>query len=164
MRLGFLVILFAVLLSGCASSERMSRMSGGVFQEYSAPKSYRIRSEKFQAKTRQLETGRNPPIGGIEGLEGTGEVTLLDIEHLQSRTFTDIIYILLVCEAIESHTAVISDTVLFHNFMNALEHEHGLVVVGLHTFVNYLSQLGIVAHKEPRVNADAVTSHTGARL
>ena len=55
-----------LLLAGCASSERMNRMSGGVFQEYSAPKSYRIRSEKFQAKTRRLESGRTDRIGHVE--------------------------------------------------------------------------------------------------
>ncbi len=38
-------------LAGCASSERMARMSGGVFDEYSVPKSQRLRSEKFQKKT-----------------------------------------------------------------------------------------------------------------
>lgn len=38
-------------LAGCASSERMSRMSGGVFEEYSLPKSQRLRAEKFQRKT-----------------------------------------------------------------------------------------------------------------
>jgi hypothetical protein len=54
------------LLAGCASSERMNRMSGGVFQEYSAPKSYRIRSQKFQAKSRRLESGRTDRIGQVE--------------------------------------------------------------------------------------------------
>jgi len=59
--------LIAVLSAGCASSERMSRMSGGVFQEYSAPKSYRIRSQKFQAKTRALEKAGKADIGNVEG-------------------------------------------------------------------------------------------------
>ena len=56
----------SILLAGCASSERMNRMSGGVFQEYSAPKSYRIRSQKFQAKSRRLESGRTDRIGQVE--------------------------------------------------------------------------------------------------
>ena len=38
-------------LWGCASSERMARLSGGVVQEYSAPRKHRLRSEKFQNKT-----------------------------------------------------------------------------------------------------------------
>ena len=37
-----------VLLNGCASSDRMIRMSGGVVDNYSIPSSYRIRSEKYQ--------------------------------------------------------------------------------------------------------------------
>ncbi len=45
-------LIFAALLAGgCASSERMARLSGGVVNEYSAPQSHRLRSEKFQAKT-----------------------------------------------------------------------------------------------------------------
>ncbi len=50
------VMAAAVMFSGCASSERAFRMSGGVFDEYSAPKSTRIRSEKYQKKSRELET------------------------------------------------------------------------------------------------------------
>ena len=59
--------LIAMLGAGCASSERMNRMSGGVFQEYSAPKSYRIRSQKFQAKTRALEKAGKVDVGNVEG-------------------------------------------------------------------------------------------------
>lgn len=35
-------------LSGCASSERMARMSGGVVDSYSVPQKHRIRSEKYR--------------------------------------------------------------------------------------------------------------------
>ena len=59
--------LIAILGAGCASSERMNRMSGGVFQEYSAPKNYRIRSQKFQAKTRALEKAGKVDVGNVEG-------------------------------------------------------------------------------------------------
>ena len=41
-------VIAALFLFGCASSERAFRMSGGVLDTYSAPKSYRTRSEKFQ--------------------------------------------------------------------------------------------------------------------
>ena len=44
----FLPALAALFICGCASSERAFRMSGGVLDSYSAPKSYRTRSEKFQ--------------------------------------------------------------------------------------------------------------------
>ena len=34
---------------------------------------------------------------GVEGLERTGEVALLDVEHLEGRALADVIHILLVC-------------------------------------------------------------------
>lgn len=43
-----LFTLLCALLAGCASSERMARMSGGVFQDYQAPSSMRIQSEKYR--------------------------------------------------------------------------------------------------------------------
>ena len=67
MRMLLVCGLIAVLCAGCASSERMNRMSGGVFQEYSAPKSFRIRSQKFQAKTRALEKAGKVDVGDVEG-------------------------------------------------------------------------------------------------
>ena len=54
MRLILPVMLAAVLMAGCASSERMNRMSGGVVREYSAPKENRIRSAKFAVKSEKL--------------------------------------------------------------------------------------------------------------
>ena len=51
---------------GCASSERMARMSGGVIQEYSAPQSRRIRSEKFQKHTKSHEKARQDLVGKVE--------------------------------------------------------------------------------------------------
>ena len=44
----FLLYFLLLLLTGCASSERMFRMSGGILDEYSAPKSARLRSGKYQ--------------------------------------------------------------------------------------------------------------------
>ena len=38
----------AALLCGCASSERMARLSGGVLQKHSAPRTERVRSARFQ--------------------------------------------------------------------------------------------------------------------
>ncbi len=49
-----------LLLTGCASSERMTRMSGGIIGEYSAPRAHRLRSQRFQAQTRTYATGRAP--------------------------------------------------------------------------------------------------------
>lgn len=60
-----------LLLSSCASSERMVRMSGGVLDSYSIPEKHRLRSEKFR-KTEQntgsrkalndMEPGNNGPL------------------------------------------------------------------------------------------------------
>ena len=65
----FLTVSAALLTAawwGCASSERMSRMSGGVIQEYSAPRSHRIRSERFQKHTKAQEKARNDLVGKVE--------------------------------------------------------------------------------------------------
>ena len=101
---------------------------------------------------------------GIEGFEGTGEVALLDVKHLEGRALADVIDVLIVGEAVEADAAVVGDAVLLHNLVDALEDEDGLVVVSLHTLVNHLCQLGIVAHEEPRVNRDAVATNTGVGL
>ena len=61
----------ALLLTSCANSERLTRMSGGVITEYSAPKQYRLRSEKFQAKSRALSSDKKISHGEISGLDNT---------------------------------------------------------------------------------------------
>jgi len=101
---------------------------------------------------------------GVEGLEGTCEMALLDVKHLEGRALADVIDVLLVGKAVEADAAVVGDAVLLHNLVNALEDEDGLVIVGLHRLVNDLRELGIVAHKEPGINADAVTAHAGTGL
>lgn len=101
---------------------------------------------------------------GVEGLERTGEVALLDVEHLEGRALADVIDVLLVGEAVEADAAVVGDAVLLHNLVDALEDEDGLVVVGLHRLVDDLGELGIVAHEEPGIDADAVAAYAGARL
>lgn len=100
----------------------------------------------------------------VEGLERTGEVALLDVEHLKGRALADIIDVLLVGEAVEADATVVGDTVLIHNLMNALEDEDGLVVISLHRLIDDFGQLGVVTHEEPRIDADAVTAHARAWL
>lgn len=62
-------MMLALLLAGCASSERMMRTSGGVLQDYSAPKKKRLTSGKFPvsnpAKAVQSERDRQQGVGGI---------------------------------------------------------------------------------------------------
>ena len=101
---------------------------------------------------------------GVEGLQRTGEVALLDVEHLEGRALTDVIDVLLVGEAVEADAAVVGDAVLLHNLVDALEDEDGLVVVGLHRLVDDFGQLGIVAHEEPGIDADAVAAYAGTGL
>ncbi len=101
---------------------------------------------------------------GVEGLQRAGKVALLDVEHLEGRALADVIDVLLVGEAVEADAAVVGDAVLLHNLVDALEDEDGLIVVGLHRLVDDLGQLGIVAHEEPGIDADAVAAYTGAGL
>lgn len=63
--------LLALLLSSCASSERLTRMSGGVLDEYSAPKQYRLRSEKYQAQSRVFSSDKKISHGKAAGLDDT---------------------------------------------------------------------------------------------
>ena len=67
----FLLIIGSVLLSGCVSSQRMARMSGGVFDEYSAPPSYRLRSKKFQKKTPHADSINRANTQKVSGLNDT---------------------------------------------------------------------------------------------
>ena len=82
----------------------------------------------------------------VEALQRTGEVALLDVEHLEGRALTHIVNVLLVGDAIQANSSVVGDVVRLHDLVDAFQHEHGLGVVGLHALVNHLGQLGIVAH------------------
>ena len=64
-------VVLAAVSAGCASSDRMVRMSGGVFDEYSAPKSSRIRSEKYQKVSRSLDADTRANRDDISGLDDT---------------------------------------------------------------------------------------------
>ena len=69
-----LLLLFvtgSVLLSGCVSTDRMARMSGGVFSEYSAPPTYRLRSEKFMRKTPHADSIKRSNKTEIAGVNET---------------------------------------------------------------------------------------------
>ncbi len=68
----------------------------------------------------------------VETLQRPGEVPLLDVQHLEGRTLADVVDVLLVGDAVEAHATVVGDAVLFHNLVDALEHEDRLAVVGLH--------------------------------
>lgn len=57
---------------------------------------------------------------GVETLQWSGEVALLNVNHLQGGTFADIVDILLVGDAIETNSSVVSNMMLLHNLMDAL--------------------------------------------
>lgn len=94
-------------------------------------------------------------------LERSCKVTFLSLKHLEGRGLSEVIYILLVGEAVEPHPAVVGDAVLLHNLVDAVEDECRLAVVGLHGLVYDLCKLRVVAHEEPRVNGDAVAATPG---
>ncbi len=57
---------------------------------------------------------------GVEALQRTSQVALLDIDHLERGALAHVIDILLIGDAIETHTAVVGDMMGFHNLMDAL--------------------------------------------
>lgn len=67
----FFFAAIVLVLSGCVSSKRMARMSGGVFDEYSAPPSYQLRSARFQQKTPYADPIRRSSATKIGGLDDT---------------------------------------------------------------------------------------------
>ena len=101
---------------------------------------------------------------GIKRLQRASEMALLSLQHLEGGAFTHVIDVLLIGESVQTDFPVIRDAILFHNLIDAVENEGGLTVVGLHGLVNHLSELRIITYQEPRVNTDAVATHTGAGL
>lgn len=63
--------LICILISGCASTDRMLRMSGGVLDEYSVPHSSRIRSDKYQKVTENITSSARSNQGKVAGLDDT---------------------------------------------------------------------------------------------
>ena len=101
---------------------------------------------------------------GIKSLERTSEVAFLDVQHLQGWALTDVIHVFFVGQAIQTHATVVRDVMSLHDLVDALQHEHRLVVVSLHALVDYLGQLGIVAYEEPRIHADAMAAYARTGL
>ncbi len=63
--------LICILAAGCASTDRMLRMSGGVLDEYSVPQSSRIRSDKYQKVTENLTSSTRSNRSEVAGLDDT---------------------------------------------------------------------------------------------
>ena len=91
-------------------------------------------------------------------------MAFLALQQLQRGGLTHIIHILFVGQAIETNAAHIRKTLFLHDLIDTVQHEVRHTVIGLHGLVNDLCQRRIVTNKEPRINADAVTTNTGTRL
>lgn len=76
----------------------------------------------------------------VINFERARQITLLGFEQLQGRRLADIIHILLVCQAIKPHLAVIGNTFLLHDFVDAVKHERRLAIVRLHRLINHLGK------------------------
>ena len=68
----------------------------------------------------------------IIATERTCKVTFLRLEHLECRRLAEVVDILLVGKSIETDLAVVGESVLLHDFVNTVENECRLAVVGLH--------------------------------
>ena len=71
MKKWFYFSVLLLMISGCASTDRMLRMSGGVLDEYSAPRKSRIRSEKYQSVSRQLASPERSNKIEVAGMDDT---------------------------------------------------------------------------------------------
>jgi len=91
-----LIISSAITLTGCASSERMTRLSGGVINEYSTPQSYRLRSKKYQQQTPKHSSAERAAKSNIAGLDDT----LINIWpfFFRSNTYWNILWPMIDCD------------------------------------------------------------------
>ena len=85
----------------------------------------------------------------VVALQRTSKVSLLSLQKLERRRLAIIIHVLLVSQAIQTDTTVVSDAVLLHYLIDSVENKCRLAVVGLHRLINDLGQLGVVTDKEP---------------
>lgn len=76
----------------------------------------------------------------IIDLQRLGEMTFLAFKELEGRAFADVIDIFLVGQAVEADAAGVGDTVLLHDFVDAVQDEGGLAVVGFHRLINHFRQ------------------------
>ena len=97
-------------------------------------------------------------------LERTGKMTLLGFKKLKGRGLAEVIHVFLIGEAVEAYAAIVRNAVLLHNLIYSVQDECRLAIVGLHRLIDDFCKLWIVAHKKPRVHADAVAANAGAWL
>jgi len=68
-RILFLPFLLPLLSAGCASSDRMARLSGGVLDEYAPPPATRLRAERYRKQPQNLASFERANRSGIAAVD-----------------------------------------------------------------------------------------------
>ena len=101
----------------------------------------------------------------VVDLDGAGaEVLGHGLEHLQRRGLADVVYVLLVGEAVDADLGGVGDAALLHDLVGAVHDVLGHGGVGLKGEADEVGRLGVVADQEPRVDRDAVAADARARV
>lgn len=99
----------------------------------------------------------------VVDLDGAGaEVLGHGLEHLQRRGLADIVYVLLVGEAVDTDFGGVGDAALRHDLVGPVHDVLGHGGVGLQGEADEVGRLGVVADQEPRVDRDAVAADARA--
>lgn len=95
----------------------------------------------------------------VVDLDGAGaEVLGHGLEHLQRRGLANIVYVLLVGEAVDADLRGIGDAALRHDLVGPVHDILGHGGVGLKGEADEVGRLGVVADQEPRVDRNAVAA------
>lgn len=95
----------------------------------------------------------------VVDLDGAGaEVLGHGLEHLQRRGLANIVYVLLVGEAVDADLRGIGDAALRHDLVGPVHDVLGHGGVGLKGEADKVGRLGVVADQEPRVDRNAVAA------
>ena len=108
------------------------------------------------------DVGLDPGVVDLHG--AAAQVLLLRLEHLKRRALAHVVHVLLVSEAVDAHLGGVGYTVLSHRLVSAMEHVLGHGGVGLKRQPHEARGFGVVAHKEPGVDRDAMAAHARAGL
>lgn len=99
----------------------------------------------------------------VVDLDGAGAKVLgHGLEHLQRRGLADIVYVLLVGEAVDADFGGVGDAALRHDLVGPVHDVLGHGGVGLQGEADEVGRLGVVADQEPRVDRDAVAADARA--
>ena len=82
---------------------------------------------------------------GVIAFERASEVALLSLKELEGGRLAAVVNVFFVGESVETYAAVVGDAFLLHYLVDAVEHEGGLRVVGLHRLVYLLGSSVVYA-------------------